>query len=285
MPKAKESKLIEWYDNAIPAAAREAHRKMMRGDYSGEPIYFYYKPNGLSVISASESDGHPEGYRLVTAERAPGNLEQAQLVRWLVDRTRRLELFPKEGGAEGLDGVSSRTRQGTRVRFNASRASLVLYTRPPEIGEEGTVGTMPGFGKRTYLPGPGGGLLYVDWDNSGMIGVSPNDVERVGWRGVEGLGEPHQIGLFSAKTRGGKYTIEAWRITSSAAERVVYRYETFTSGKGDGVGISYTEQDLRDNLARTLRFSKDDGINYHITHDEIGVGAALLGASPSTRAK
>jgi hypothetical protein len=78
----------------------------------------------------------------------------------------------------GFSGVSPRTRQGTRVRFNAHPGSLVLYSRHPEIGEEGSVGTMPGFGKRTYLPGPGGGLLYVNWDDSGMIGVSPNDVEK-----------------------------------------------------------------------------------------------------------
>jgi hypothetical protein len=80
---------------------------------------------------------------------------------------------------EGLGGVGKGTRKGTRVRFSAHPGSLVLYSHHPEIGEEGTVGTMPGFGKRTYLPGPGGGLLYVDWDQSGMIGVSPNDVEKV----------------------------------------------------------------------------------------------------------
>jgi hypothetical protein len=95
-----------------------------------------------------------------------------------------------DGGLRGLDGVSKGTRQGTRVRFNANPGSLVLYSHHPEIGEEGTVGTMPGFGKRTYLPGPGGGLLYVDWDQSGMIGVSPNDVERVKkGRGTAGLSE------------------------------------------------------------------------------------------------
>jgi hypothetical protein len=84
----------------------------------------------------------------------------------------------QRGSASGLDEVSPRTRQGTRVRFNAHPGSLVLYTHHPEIGEEGSVTTMPGFGKRTYLPGPGGGLLYVDWDQSGTIGVSPKDVEK-----------------------------------------------------------------------------------------------------------
>jgi hypothetical protein len=79
----------------------------------------------------------------------------------------------------GMGDVSARSRQGTRVRFNPSPGSLVLYTHHPEPGEEGSVTTMPGFGKRTYLPGPGGGLLYVKWDQSGTIGVSPKDVDKV----------------------------------------------------------------------------------------------------------
>lgn len=82
--------------------------------------------------------------------------------------------------SRGLEAVSPRTRKGTRVRFSASKGSLVLYSHHPDIGEEGSVTTMPGFGQRTYLPGPGGGLLYVKWDRSGTIGVSPNDVEKVG---------------------------------------------------------------------------------------------------------
>jgi hypothetical protein len=100
--KSETSRVLAWYREAIPAVAVEAHRRMMRGDYSGEPLYFYYKPNGLSVVVASETDGHPEGYHLVTAERAPGNLERDQLVRWLLARTGRLELFPTEG--KGLSG-------------------------------------------------------------------------------------------------------------------------------------------------------------------------------------
>ena len=255
--KVNSKEAIAWYEKHIPEAAMAAHRMMMRGDYGGEPVYFWYKPNGLSIRVARGEVKGPTGHKLVTKEHAPRNLEQAQLVRWLLARTGRLELFPKgdgteglsgdvtrvgkigkappgppsgfgkektredyrkridwegwaaakaredgneavaqghdmaradyitnyglkvDGGLMGLDGVGKGTRKGTRVRFNAHRGSLVLYSHHPEIGEEGTVGTMPGFGKRTYLPGPGGGLLYVDWDQSGMIGVSPNDVERV----------------------------------------------------------------------------------------------------------
>jgi hypothetical protein len=78
-------------------------------------------------------------------------------------------------------GVSKKTRKGTRVRFVGSR---VGYTHAPKPNEEGTVTTMPGYGSRvwgstprTYLPGPGGGLLYVTWDESGTLGISPNDLE------------------------------------------------------------------------------------------------------------
>jgi hypothetical protein len=83
-------------------------------------------------------------------------------------------LFFGVSGVSGLDGVSKQTRKGTRVRFVGSR---VGYTHAPRPNEEGTVTTMPGYGARTYLPGPGGGLLYVTWDESGTIGISPNDVE------------------------------------------------------------------------------------------------------------
>lgn len=191
--KMNSKEAIAWYEKHIPEAAITAHRMMMRGDYGGEPVYFWYKPNGLSIRVARGEVKGPTGHKLVTKEHAPRNLEQAQLVRWLIDRTRRLELFPKEDGTEGLDGVGKGTRKGTRVRFAAHPGSLVLYSHHPEIGEEGTVGTMPGFGKRTYLPGPGGGLLYVDWDQSGMIGVSPNDVEKVKAK-QSGLGDVTRVG-------------------------------------------------------------------------------------------
>jgi len=82
----------------------------------------------------------------------------------------------KDSETDGFGGVSKQTRKGTRVRFVGSS---VGYTHHPMPNEEGTVTTMPGYGSRTYLPGPGGGLLYVTWDESGTIGISPNDVAKV----------------------------------------------------------------------------------------------------------
>jgi len=80
-----------------------------------------------------------------------------------------------------LEGMATlRTKVGTRVRFTPNAASHPLYSNPPEVGEEGEVTTvpMPG-GRRSSLKGPGGGLLYVKWDNLGTMGVSPRDVEVV----------------------------------------------------------------------------------------------------------
>ena len=75
-------------------------------------------------------------------------------------------------------------RVGTRVAYRPNPVSHALYRKPPRFGEEGTVTTVPFGGGRNlhYLPGPGGGLLYVNWDKSGTMGIAPQDVERVSKR-------------------------------------------------------------------------------------------------------
>jgi len=71
-------------------------------------------------------------------------------------------------------------RSGTRVRFDADPAAIASlydtqYSRqfpPPRNGEEGKVTSLPFAGKaRTCIPGPGGGLVYVNWERSGTQGV------------------------------------------------------------------------------------------------------------------
>lgn len=74
--------------------------------------------------------------------------------------------------ANGRRGVP---RVGTRVRFDPDPVSLAMYSHPPRTGEEGTVSTVAGV-SGPYMPGPGGGLLYVDWDESAFQGVSLWDV-------------------------------------------------------------------------------------------------------------
>ena len=75
--------------------------------------------------------------------------------------------------------VSPKSPVGTRVVVNANPASRALYDHLPPDGSEGSVQAvaMPG-GKKTYLPGPGGGLLYVSFDNGEFMGVAPIDLDK-----------------------------------------------------------------------------------------------------------
>lgn len=90
---------------------------------------------------------------------------------------------------------------GTRVRFTANPAAMAaFYTRgtAPKPGTEGVVRTVavPG-GQRACMPGPRGGLVYVDWDGYGFSGVFAADLEKVSGarRGVGGLrGTPAEHG-------------------------------------------------------------------------------------------
>ena len=61
--------------------------------------------------------------------------------------------------------------QGLRVVFSPSAGSRELYEhRVPDDGAHGTVsaGRTP-VGLRTYLDGPGGGLVFVQWDPDGLV--------------------------------------------------------------------------------------------------------------------
>lgn len=72
-------------------------------------------------------------------------------------------------------------RVGTRVRFAPSKTSRLFYTGKddPNAGELGTVSTVSfGSCRRHHMPGPGGGLVYVNWDTSRFSGVFLRDLER-----------------------------------------------------------------------------------------------------------
>ena len=77
-------------------------------------------------------------------------------------------------------------KAGTRVRFAPNPASMALYSRSyclPKAGEPGEVITIPtGSGRRTCMPGPGGGLVYVRWAGGCVVGVSSYDVEKTAKR-------------------------------------------------------------------------------------------------------
>jgi hypothetical protein len=74
--------------------------------------------------------------------------------------------------------------EGTRVVFAPSPVSRALYSHAPSYGSRGVVVSIPLPGKRaTYLKGPAGGLLYVEWqgyvsNGSRVCGVSPFDLMR-----------------------------------------------------------------------------------------------------------
>lgn len=69
---------------------------------------------------------------------------------------------------------------GLRVCFAANPAARALYSGDaPRTGECGAVTTLPMGGRRaSCMPGPGGGLVYVDWDQSRTAGVFRNHLHR-----------------------------------------------------------------------------------------------------------
>jgi hypothetical protein len=70
--------------------------------------------------------------------------------------------------------------QGLRVVFSPHPVSRVLYSyRVPDPGTRGTVTAVRAAGElRTFISGPGGGLVYVEWDADGLVcGVSLRDLK------------------------------------------------------------------------------------------------------------
>lgn len=95
--------------------------------------------------------------------------------------TEDVEHFRKHGTLPEREVLSGLRRTvpgtGSLVRFEPSAASLQSYTQHPDVGETGHVVQVPmGRRKVHYLPGPGGGQLYVRWERSGTIGVSLFDI-------------------------------------------------------------------------------------------------------------
>lgn len=77
--------------------------------------------------------------------------------------------------------IPKRPRAGTRVVWTPNPASVLLYSNRSELPEPGELGTIqpmqvPGAGRVTSIPGPGGGLVYVKWDNGSFFGVSRYDI-------------------------------------------------------------------------------------------------------------
>lgn len=72
--------------------------------------------------------------------------------------------------------------EGTLVKFTPNPVSMVLYSKGhcAEPGEVGRVVSLPFPGsRRTCMPGPGGGLVYVRWASGCTQGTSRYDLEKV----------------------------------------------------------------------------------------------------------
>lgn len=113
----------------------------------------------------------------------------------LDERWRRAGRFQdavKKHYGNPLAGARTAYRTGMRVEYVQSPWEVAYRStmrghdlaRHPRAGERGTVTTMyiPGAGSRSYLPGPGGGLVYVDWDRTGVMGVPPSALMRIAKR-------------------------------------------------------------------------------------------------------
>ena len=69
--------------------------------------------------------------------------------------------------------------RGLRVVFSPNPVSRALYSyRVPEPGARGTVtAAHTAEGLRTYVMGPAGGLVFVEWDGDGLVcAVSMRDL-------------------------------------------------------------------------------------------------------------
>lgn len=65
--------------------------------------------------------------------------------------------------------------------FEPNPAARMFYTHPhdPKPGARGTITSLPtGRGRQTCMPGPRGGLVYVNWDDYGTAGVFANDLRK-----------------------------------------------------------------------------------------------------------
>ena len=94
-------------------------------------------------------------------------------------------------------------KEGIRVRFVPNPAAAMFYTgaHEPRRGEFGTTVALPvPGGKKTCMPGPRGGLVYVDWDGAGVSGAFKRDIEREDGFPLQGVG----CGLWKKTRRRSK---------------------------------------------------------------------------------
>lgn len=79
-----------WFVAKVAQCARDGFALAMSRDFSGEPLYLYFKRGDLRF--AHEAPG--EEWELGCGERMPLNLTQEQLTGWVHTRSTRLSCLP-----------------------------------------------------------------------------------------------------------------------------------------------------------------------------------------------
>jgi hypothetical protein len=134
---------------------------------------------------------------------------------------------------------------GSRVKFDPNPASLLLYSgKVPRKGEEGTVVKIPlGGGSSHYMKGPGGGLVYVNWDTLGTMGVAPQDIVK-----MKSL-RPQQLRPGDRVTLSGSSGIDSYK-----SGVLVTRWEVKTDGRGIPINVegAYKPVDWKKEVAVRL---------------------------------
>lgn len=147
-------------------------------------------------------------------------------------------------------GVDPRLRrEGTVVEFDGYGAG---YSRAPAVGERGKVTTVPVPGGRsTSMRGPGGGLIYVDWDRIGVTGIAPQDLKVISGPPAKKTAAPQ---LKAASTRQeydrARYELEVFHLNSVDEMRAVER----TVAQG-----AYSVAD-EEGMSLRLRYDSMDGL-------------------------
>ena len=148
-------------------------------------------PRRNGEVTSIDAHGHTLNVKRIKGDVFYARIRGTERARWgnAEEISEDIKYFRETGALprekEGFQGIKTdkRTipRPGVKVRFEPTAASLALYSKHPPVGDVGRVVQIPvGRRKAHYLPGPGGGLLYVRWEKlGGALGVSLLDVERL----------------------------------------------------------------------------------------------------------
>jgi len=145
------------------------------------------------IVSAEITMRCPGGDRTITipGPTASEAIRKAQafdprrdknIPRFLALRCQKIaaRIVKRNPGFAGARGGTRCPPANKRVVFQPNMASFMLYDMPPSPGERGVTISIPLPGaRRTCMPGPGGGLVFVKWDRRGIFGVAPYDLRRV----------------------------------------------------------------------------------------------------------